>query len=102
MPAPSPTVPASFPASAVEPHPQEVREVLHRLLVDELGKEGPFEDDAHLIEGLALDSLELTVIAVGLENRFRIRLSEEDAGGIRTLGELVALVVRRATEGDAR
>ncbi len=97
MPAPLPTVPASSPVSEVE-----VREALHRILEEELDREGPFDDGAHLMEGLALDSLELTVVAVGLENRFRVRLSEEDAGGIRTMGELVSLVVRRAAEGEGR
>ena len=42
-----------------------------------------------------LDSLGLTVLAVGLENRFRVKLSEEDAAGVRTVADL-ARCVRRA------
>jgi acyl carrier protein len=50
-----------------------------------------------LVEDLELDSLGMTVVAVGLENRFRIRLSEEDAVRLVTVEDLVRLVaVRRA------
>ena len=36
------------------------------------------------------------MLAVGLEDRFRVILSDEDAAGLRTVGELTQLVVRRA------
>ena len=47
---------------------------------------------------LGLDSLGMTVLAVGLENRFRIRLQETDAEGIVTVEDLARLVVRRLGE----
>jgi acyl carrier protein len=45
-----------------------------------------------------LDSLGLFTLAVGLENRFRVRLSEEDAPQITTFGDVIDLVDRRRTE----
>ncbi len=51
-----------------------------------------------LVEDLQLDSLGLTVLAVGLEDRFRIKLTEEDAAHVTTVHELAALVARRAQE----
>ncbi len=73
-------------------------EVLHeirRLLRDELGlsREARTEDD--LVADLQLDSVGLLTLVVGLEDRFRIALSEEDAAGVRTVSDLLALVSRR-------
>jgi acyl carrier protein len=47
------------------------------------------------LKDLQLDSLGLTVLAVGLENRFRVKLSEEDAVGLATVEDLAKLVVTR-------
>ena len=51
-----------------------------------------------LKEDLKLDSMAMIVVAVGLENAFRVKLQEEDAGAIATVGDLIALVVRRIGE----
>jgi acyl carrier protein len=69
-----------------------------KRIASELELAGPIVPDAQLIRDLGLDSLGLTVLAVGLENRFRIRLNEGDAAGILTVSELAALVVCRARE----
>jgi acyl carrier protein len=100
MPMPSPNVLASSPASAVSP--QVVHSALEVLFREELEREGPLRADADLVTELALDSMELTVLAVGLENRFRIRLREEDTFGVQTVGDLVALVVQRCAAEPSR
>jgi acyl carrier protein len=41
------------------------------------------------------------VLAVGLEDRFRVRLSDEDAGAVVTVDDLVELVERRVREARA-
>ncbi|AKQ63340.1 Acyl carrier protein [Myxococcus hansupus] len=73
----------------------EVITEIHRIVADELEWKGTVEPAQDLVRDLQLDSLGLTVLAVGLENRFRIRLSEEDAQGVRTVGDLAKLVARR-------
>ncbi|MFP2961164.1 acyl carrier protein [Myxococcus sp. 1LA] len=73
----------------------EVLTEIHRIVTDELEWKGAVEPGQDLVRDLQLDSLGLTVLAVGLENRFRIRLSEEDAQGVRTVGDLAKLVARR-------
>ena len=55
-----------------------------------------------LHEDLKLDSMAMIVVAVGLENAFRVKLQEEDAGAIATVGDLVKLVVRRVGEAAPR
>ena len=73
----------------------EVLAEIRRVVRDELGvvREVRLEDD--LINDLQLDSVGLLTLVVGLEDRFRIALAEEDAAGVRTVRELAALVQSR-------
>lgn len=89
------------PASSLAPGAPDVDEVLeeiNRIASHELELNAPIPASARLVEDLALDSMSVTVLAVGLENRFHIRLNEEDAHGLVTVGDLALLVVRRAKE----
>ncbi len=71
---------------------------IRRIVSQELEWGGPVEPSHHLMKDLQLDSLGLTVLAVELENRFRIRLSEEDAVGVSTVADLMRLVAARLDE----
>ena len=73
----------------------EVLVEIRRIVQQELGitRDVRFEDD--LITDLQLDSVGLLTLVVGLEDRFRIALAEEDAAGVRTVQDLAALVVAR-------
>ena len=53
-----------------------------------------------LVDCEVLDSLGLITLAIGLENRFRVRLSEEDARGIETFADVIELVNRRRAEAQ--
>ena len=74
---------------------------VRRILMNELEWSGAVEPAHHLTRDLQLDSLGLTVLAVELENRFRIRLSVEDSVGVSTVGDLVHLVASRLA-GESR
>lgn len=55
----------------------------------------------------ALDSLQLLALVTAVEDRFRVRLSEEDAAATRSLADLARLVARKQAgsgsgEGAAR
>ncbi|XXF77339.1 acyl carrier protein [Myxococcaceae bacterium GXIMD 01537] len=80
---------------------REVIAEIRRIAAEELEWRGTVEPSHDLVRDLQLDSLGLTVMAVGLENRFRIRLSEEDAQGLQTVGDLARLVAARAVAGGA-
>jgi acyl carrier protein len=64
---------------------------IRRVAADELGRPAIGPDD-RLIEDLHLDSMELTVLAVELEDHFRLQLSETDALGVSTVGDLARLL----------
>ncbi len=73
----------------------EVVAEIRRILGEELEWKGVVEPSHDLLKDLQLDSLGLTVLAVGLENRFRVKLSEEDSVGIATVADLARLVSTR-------
>ena len=78
-----------------------VLEVIRRVARVELEYTQEILPSQRLTEDLHLDSMAMIVVAVGLENAFRVKLREEDAGAIATVGDLVALVVRRLGEAGA-
>jgi acyl carrier protein len=73
-----------------------------RVLREELGLSREVKPGDDLVTDLQLDSVGLLTLVVGLEDRFRVALAEEDSAGVRTVAELAALVVRRAEEERAR
>ncbi|MBN1205978.1 MAG: acyl carrier protein [Myxococcaceae bacterium] len=75
----------------------EVVAEIRRILGEELEWKGAVEPSHDLLKDLQLDSLGLTVLAVGLENRFRVKLSEEDAAGVTTVADLARLVSTRVS-----
>src|SRR5262245_53397138 len=96
---PSPGVRASSPEAPVATEAQ-VLEAIRSIARSELELERPISPDDDLLRDLLLDSLGLTVLAVGLENRFRVKLSEDDAAGVQTVGDLARHVASRT--GEAR
>ena len=56
--------------------------------------------ELQLVRDLGLDSLGAMILAVGLEDRYRVRLNEQDAATLVTVADLIALVQRRCAESD--
>lgn len=79
----------------------EVLEELARIAQRNLEVEVVLTPALRLQEDLQLDSMQMIIVAVGLENRFKVKLGEEDAPALKTVGDLCALVVRRVKEQRA-
>ncbi len=77
---------------------EQVLEEIRRIARTDLEFTGDVIASSRLNEDLHLDSMAMIVVAVGLENRFRVKLQEEDAGQIGTVGDLIKLVVLRVGE----
>ena len=73
----------------------EVLAEIRRVARDELGLSRAVRDGDDLVADLQLDSVALLTLVVGLEDKFRIALKEEDAAAVRTVRELAALVEER-------
>ncbi len=56
---------------------------------------------ADLAADLGLDSIQMTSLVVELENRFEICFEPEDEQGIRTLGDVVEVILARRRRGGA-
>lgn len=76
----------------------EVLEAIRGIARQELELDHTPEPSDELIGDLQLDSLGLTILAVGLEDRFRVKLTEEDSAQVNTVAELAELVARRASQ----
>lgn len=84
---------------------QEVLDVIRRIFATELEYTGTVEPAHHLQRDLYVDSLNAVILAVGLEDHFRVRLTQEDTAGITTVGNLMVRVaerVRAAREDPAK
>ena len=78
--------------------PRDVLATIRDVALRELDFDGPVELTSTLQGQLRLDSVSMVVVAVALENRFRVCLHEEDAGAIVTVRDLVDLVCQRVAE----
>ena len=77
---------------------REILEELRRIAKRELELERLIEPEMSLKDDLKLDSMGMIIVAVGLENKFRVKLQEEDGGDLATVDDLLSLVERRVTE----
>lgn len=71
----------------------EISTRLQKLLVSELGlDEAKINDDANFEEDLEVDSLGVVELLMALEDEFGVKIPDEDAESIHTVGQAVDLV----------
>ena len=75
------------------PRRDEVLATIREIFRRELEREAPVNLGDQLLRDLELDSMGLTVLAVGLEDRFRVKLSEDDSAQVVTVSDLVERVL---------
>lgn len=67
----------------------DIESTVNAILVEEFEvDEGALRPDALLGDDLDMDSLDGVDLVVALEKAFRVRISEEEARGIRTLSDI--------------
>ena len=64
-----------------------VNEKLRKIIADQLGvEEERVTAEAHFIEDLNADSLDLVELIMALEEEFGVEISDEDANSLTTVG----------------
>jgi acyl carrier protein len=76
-----------------------VSERLNGVLVSELGLDAEkINDDAHFEEDLDVDSLGVVELLMALEDEFGVKIPDEEAESIMTVGQAVDLVHGKLNE----
>ncbi len=80
---------------------EEVTKLVRDHLVNELEADpAKIEDGTRFREDLDADSLDLYELVMELEDRYKIRMSEEEAADIKTVGQAVDFVCNRVPAGS--
>jgi acyl carrier protein len=74
---------------------KEIIDVVNRVVIEEFEAEGELGPETNLREDLGMDSLDGVDLVVALEVAFGFRIAEEEARGIRTLGDVYERIQRR-------
>jgi len=78
---------------------EEVFEKVKEILVDKLSvDEDKVTIDARFQEDLETDSLDLVELVMTMEEDFGIKISDEEATAIKTVGDAVDFVMSRAAD----
>jgi acyl carrier protein len=76
---------------------EEIIELVRSHLAEELEIDpGRIEESTRFREDLEADSLDLYELVMELEDRYGIKVSEEEATRVLTVGDAVAFVLERA------
>lgn len=76
---------------------EEIFEQVREILVERLDvKADDVNIGAHLRDDLEADSLDLVELIMDLEERFGVKISDEEAQSITTVGEAVDFIAERA------
>ena len=76
---------------------EEVHEQVREILVERLDiDEADVTEEASLRDDLKADSLDLVELIMDLEERFGVKISDEEAQSIGTVGEAVDFIVKAA------
>lgn len=76
----------------------EVFEAVVKTLKGACGVKKPIAAGSRLVEDLGLDSMGMLALAVDLENRFRLKLEEDQEHPPETVSDVVELVQSRMEE----
>lgn len=77
----------------------EIKTIVNEFLIDEFEiEEEVITEDAHLINDIGLESLDLVDIVVIIEKDFGFKVQREDMKDIKTLGDLYTYIETKSAK----
>jgi len=74
-----------------------INEKVRAVIVDQLAvEEDDVNEDASFVDDLGADSLDIVELVMALEEEFGISIPDEDAEGIKTVGDAIEYIVSNA------
>ena len=74
---------------------KEIYKKVCDIVVEQLGVEkDKIQEGTSFINDLGADSLDMVEVVMGLEDTFGIKISDDDAGKIQTVGEAVTFILK--------
>lgn len=77
---------------------EEMLAEIQKIAAREVDITQPLQREQQLMKDLGLDSMSLTVLAVAIEDHFRVKLTGDGADQVRTVGDLTDFVLRRLAQ----
>ena len=75
---------------------EEIFDQIREMLVEQLGvDEADIKEEASFADDLDADSLDLVEMIMEMEDKFSVKISDEEAEKIRTVGQAVDFVAGR-------
>lgn len=72
---------------------EEIFDKVKEVIIDQLNvEEDDVSEDASFIDDLNADSLDIVELVMALEEQFGISIPDEDAEGIKTVGDAVVYI----------
>ena len=72
---------------------QDVQQKIHAILIDKLGiPDSQITPDASFVRDLGIDSLDYAELVMEFEQSFDIRIPDDDAEKMQTIGQAVAYI----------
>jgi acyl carrier protein len=72
-------------------------EKIKEIVDKEFYYEGELKPETRIIEDLGADSLDLPVLVINLEEKFGIRIHDEEIETITTIGDIVTILEKKMT-----
>jgi acyl carrier protein len=82
----------------VAPNEHEVLQAIREIAAQELDMSREILPSHELLGDLELDSITLVTLLASIENRFRVRLPSSNSESVRTVGDVIQVVIQRLKE----
>ncbi|OGN62164.1 MAG: acyl carrier protein [Chlamydiae bacterium RIFCSPHIGHO2_12_FULL_49_11] len=80
----------------------DIQKEIVEIIVDQLGvEESEVSPEKSFVEDLNADSLDQTELIMALEEKMGVEISEKDATGLKTVGDVITFIEKKKSEIEA-